>query len=85
MNMEQKLQLFFIDFSLMPLLMFENYLSGFNYAIGSKNTPDFKDIDRMATCAEFMSLAENLQIDCLESQQWGLLADIGRISVIIPA
>lgn len=51
------MDLFFIDYDLIPLLIQENYLN----AMGDRRQLD--DIDRMAQAAEFISLG-----DCLSYQ-----------------
>ena len=50
----QKMDLFFIDYDLIPLLVQENYLN----ALGDRNK--IEDIERMAAAAEFISLGDSI-------------------------
>ena len=53
MTWMDKLNLYFIDFNLIPLLTHENYLSTFNQGQDKLN-----DIERMANCADLISLGD---------------------------
>ena len=55
MTWMDKLNLYFIDFNLIPLLTHENYLSTFNQGQDKLN-----DIERMANCADLISLGDVL-------------------------
>ena len=48
------MDLFFIDYDLIPLLVQENYLT----SMGDRKSPE--DIDKMADAAEFISLGDSL-------------------------
>jgi replication factor C subunit 1 len=50
----QKVDLFFIDYDLIPLLIQENYLN----SMGDRKTLD--DIERMADASDFISLGDSV-------------------------
>lgn len=63
----QKMDLFFIDYDMIPLLIQENYL----YAMGERNS--IKDIEAMADAAEYMSLGDSVNVQVRKNQDWSLL------------
>lgn len=75
-----KLNLFFVDFSLMPLLCYENYLTTF-----ANQSSTVEDMSRLALCADMFSLADRLSNHIFTHQSWGLLSDLGRIGVVSPS
>ena len=63
MNFQQKMQLYFIDFYMMPQLVFENYLSCFQNAIGQQNysqQANMEQLENIANCGDLFSIADNL-------------------------
>lgn len=93
MTFAEKLSLYFIDFSMMPLLVFENYLTNFqcfaNQSLGininANGEPSLSDMQRLSYCADLFSISDNLQTCCIQNQAWSLLPDIGRVSCVLPA
>ena len=61
------MDLFFIDYDMIPLLIQENYLS----ARGERNS--IKDIEAMADAAEYMSLGDSVNVQVRKNQDWSLL------------
>ena len=64
MSFQDKLSLFFVDFALIPLLIFENYTVNFSnsiYQSTKSSEASFRDLDKLATCADLFSLSDNLQ------------------------
>lgn len=61
------MDLFFIDYDMIPLLIQENYL----YAMGERNS--IKDIEAMADAAEYMSLGDSVNVQVRKNQDWSLL------------
>ena len=54
MSLRQKVDLFFIDYDLIPLLIQESYLN----SMGDRKTLD--DIERMADASDFISLGDSV-------------------------
>ena len=50
----EKLDLFFIDYDFVPLLVQENYLTSF----GNRMSPD--DVEKMAMAADFISFGDEI-------------------------
>lgn len=70
LSFTEKMSLYFIDFSIMPLLIFENYLKNFECKLITGQKKDLpmecskNDLDRMATCSDLLSLGDNLNSMC---------------------
>jgi len=63
MDFNEQLSLFFIDISLMPLLVFENYLVNFSCSINQASInrePSLDDLRKVAMASDFMSLGDNI-------------------------
>ena len=73
-----KMDLFFIDYDLIPLLVQENYL----YALGERKS--LEDIEKMADAADFMSLGDEINRQVRTNQDWSLLPNLGFASAIAP-
>lgn len=69
LTQKQRLDLFFVDFDLIPLLIQENYLTSMGEAQG------IKDITRMAEAAEFIALGDVFVTTIRRDNQWSLLRD----------
>ncbi len=63
----EKMDLFFIDYELIPLIIQENYLT----AMGDRRSPD--DIEAMANASEFISLGDTCNVQLRTNQDWSLL------------
>ena len=74
-----RLNMFFIDFMMMPLLCYENYITTFS--AGQDKLPD---LERLATCNDLFSMGDTISNQVFNGQCWGMLPDLGRISVLAP-
>ena len=75
----KKMNLFFIDFQIMPLLIHENYLTCY----GQNQT--VKDVKDMAESADYISLGDCIDKAVHSENDWNLLPDVGLCSAIAPA
>ena len=50
-----KLNMFFIDFALMPLLCYENHITTF-----SNGQEKLEDLERLAECGDFFSMGDTI-------------------------
>lgn len=74
----QKLDLFFIDYEMIPLLVQENYLN----SMGDRQTP--ADIENLADAADFISIGDCINRQVRTNQDWSLLPNFGVCSTIAP-
>lgn len=74
----QKVDLFFIDYDFIPLLVQENYLT----TLGDRKTLD--DIERMADAADYISIGDTVNLQLRRNQDWSLLPNLGFASSIAP-
>ena len=74
----QKIDLFFIDYDMIPLLIQENYLT----AMGERRSPE--DIYKMADAADYISLGDSVSRQLRTNQDWSLLPNLGFASSIAP-
>ena len=80
MTFKDKLNLFFIDNDFQPLFTHENYLS----SIGS-HAFTLSDIEKMATCANYISIGDTVNHQIRHHQDWSLLPNLGIMGTIAPA
>ena len=82
MNFKRKMELFFIDYSLMPLLCYENYITTF-----ANGQESLQDLERAAMCSDMFSHADQINelIFNGSTQNWGLLAELGLCGVVAPS
>lgn len=74
-----KLDLFFIDFEWVPLLIQDSYLNVMSAGTESQN------IEAMADASEFISLGDSLNRQIRVNQHWSLLPNAGICSSVAPA
>lgn len=55
MSFMDKLNLFFVDFSIMPMLCYENYITTF-----MSGQDKYEDMQRLAQCADLFSLGDQM-------------------------
>ena len=79
MQFRQKLDLFFIDYDLIPLLVHENYLDSMKGGAGGA-----AEVQRMALAAEFISFGDELNQAVRGKQEWALLQNVGVCGCIGP-
>ena len=80
LSYRDKVDLFFVDYNFIPLLIQDSYLSGFESNWGKSNY----DIIRMAQASDFLSLGDNVSNQIMGNQQWTLLPDLALTHVIAP-
>jgi replication factor C subunit 1 len=73
-----KMDLFFIDYDLIPLLVQENYLT----SMGDRSS--LRDLNSLADAAEFISFGDCLARQVRTNQDWSLLPNMGLASSIAP-
>lgn len=72
------MDLFFIDYDFVPMLVQENYLNSF----GDRKT--MEDVEKMANAADFISLGESINRQVRAKQDWSLLPNLGFASSLAP-
>jgi replication factor C subunit 1 len=75
----QKLDLFFIDYDLIPLLIQESYLN----SMGDRKT--LADLEAMGDASDFISLGDSVSRQVRQNQDWSLLPNLGLCSSLAPA
>ena len=83
LNFGQKLDLFFVDFDLIPSMIFENYIST---AVINNNNP-YKDesLNKIIQGLDHMSLGDTIENKMKTQMEWSLLPDKGTHSTVIPS
>ncbi len=79
LSIRQRLNLFFIDFELMPLLIQENYLTAYGIGMGAR------DMEEAAESADYISLGDCVSTTMRTGNDWNLLPDVGLCSSVAPA
>lgn len=79
LEFRKKLDLFFIDYDLIPLLIHENYLDAMKG--GATGAAEVK---RMALAAEYISFGDELNQAVRGKQEWALLQNVGMCGCIAP-
>lgn len=80
LSVMDQLDLFFVDHSIMPLMIQENYLRSV------VNTPiDAQLLNRCAYSADLMTIGDMLNDKIRRDQEWGLLPSVGITSTVYPA
>lgn len=79
MSLMDRCDMFFLDYSLVPLLVQENYLK----AVEKK--PDPAIMQRIAFSAELFVSSDKLSNSMREGQDWSLLPDMAITSTVYPA
>ena len=83
LNFGQKLDLFFVDFDLVPSMIFENYIST---AIINNNNPDkAESLYKIIQGLDHMSLGDSIENKMKTQMEWSLLPDKGMHSTVIPS
>jgi len=78
MSLRDRLDMFFVDFSLVGLLVHENYLRAV------ERRCDLDVLNRCAYSADLMSMGDVMNQKCVTNQDWSLLPDIGIASAAYP-
>jgi len=75
MDLREKLDLFFIDYELIPLLIQENYLNACSRDM---------NLETLVKTAESISFGDNILTSIRRNNDWGLMPNFGFASVIYP-
>jgi len=78
LSIRERLDMFFIDFSLVGLLVQENYLRAV------ERRCDLDALNRCAYSADLMTMGDMMNQKCVTNQDWSLLPDIGLASAAYP-
>ena len=83
LNFSQKLDLFFVDFDLIPSMIFENYILT---AIINTNSPKkTESLSKIVQGLEHMSIGDTVENKMKTQMEWSLLPDKGIHSTVIPS
>lgn len=80
LSMRDRLDMFFVDFSLVSLLVQENYLKTVE-----RRPVDCELLNRCAYSADLITLGDIMNTRITEAQDWSLLPDVGLTSTVYPA
>lgn len=80
LSFRDRLDLFFVDHSIMGLVIQENYLNAV-----SKKPVNNELLERCAFAAELMSAGDIIGDKIRNNQEWSLLPDLGVLSCVYPA
>lgn len=75
--MREKIDLFFIDYDLIPLLVQENYLP-------NNPKPSLLDLAKVAEAADLISTGDILNRAIRNQGEWGLMPNFAFMSAIAP-
>jgi len=78
LSLRERLDMFFVDFSLVGLLVHENYLRAV------ERRCDLDVLNRCAYSADLMSMGDVMNQTCVTNQDWSLLPEIGVASAAYP-
>jgi replication factor C subunit 1 len=79
MSFRQRMDLFFIDHSLVGLLVQENYVNAV------KNRNDLEVLHRCAYSADLLTIGDILSTRIQQTQEWNLLPDVAVLGAVYPA
>ena len=80
LSIREKLEIFFLDYPIMPLFVQESYLHCYsNY----KNSPE--EMFKAADAAEFVSLGDVIADQVMVKQQWSLMPNLGLMACVAPS
>ena len=87
MSFRQKIDLFFIDYDLIPLLIQENYLSSIrkdDYSNKKNDTDISNSLEKLAQAASSIAQGDIISKVIRNQGEWGLLPNFGLASAIYP-
>lgn len=79
LSIREKLDIFFLDFGIMPLFVQESYIGAYS------SYTNAQEMETLATAAEFISLGDMLDYQVMNNQQWSLLPNLGLMGCVAPA
>lgn len=80
-NLNDRMDLYFIDYDLMPLYMEENYIA----ALLSQSRQHKHPEAVVASVADCFAFADVMSVKMRKDGFWGLLGDIGLYSSVVPS
>jgi len=80
LSYRDRLEMFFVDHSIMGLMVHENYLNSV-----SKKPVDLALINKCAQSADLMAVGDMIGGRIRDNQEWSLLPDLGLFSAVYPA
>ena len=83
LNFDQKLDLYFVDFDLIPNMIHENYLSTTSISNFSKNNTE--SLSKIIQGLDHMSMGDTIENKMKSQMEWSLLPDKGIHSTVIPS
>ena len=83
LNFEQKLDLFFVDFDLIPGMIHENYLS--TAGINSSSINKKQSLKKIVDGLDHMSFSDTVENRMKSQMEWSLLPDMGIHSTVVPS
>lgn len=83
LNFEQKLDLFFVDFDLIPGMIHENYLS--TAGINSSSINKKESLKKIVDGLDHMSFSDTVENRMKSQMEWSLLPDRGIHSTVVPS
>ena len=83
LNIGQKLDLFFVDFDLIPSMIHENYINTAN--INNNSLDKIESLKKINEGLEHISFSDTIENRMKSQMEWSLLPDKGIHSTIIPS
>lgn len=86
-SVDDAMDYFFCDYSIMPLMIQENYLSG-TPAMLSGSTPEERRLSHLemaARAADLIAEGDVVSRQVMQQQEWGLLPTQGLLSTVFPS
>eukprot|EP00811_Abedinium_folium_P028811 NODE_448_length_3040_cov_8.023687.p1 GENE.NODE_448_length_3040_cov_8.023687~~NODE_448_length_3040_cov_8.023687.p1 ORF type:complete len:918 (+),score=340.15 NODE_448_length_3040_cov_8.023687:357-2756(+) len=80
LTFRQRMDMFFVDYSLVGMLVQENYLRAVE-----KKTPDVEVMQRCAYSADLFTIGDIMNRKIRDDQNWSLLPDMGLVGCVFPA
>jgi len=80
LSYRDQVDLFFIDYSIIPLLVHDNYLGVMDKTFKNKD----EDVNRLAAAASYFSLADTINNQIMGNQNWNLLPELALTHAIAP-
>ena len=83
LNFSQKLDLFFVDFDLIPNMIHENYIS--TAMINNNNTDKRESLEKILLGLDHISFGDTIENKMKSQMEWSLLPDKGVHSTVVPS
>lgn len=82
LSRSEMMNMFFIDYNLIPLLIQENYLNSMREYKSKR--PRVQSLEAMAKAADYISTGDVINHKIRSSMNWKLLPDMALYSTILP-